>query len=285
MTTEDAELVLAPEKGGCVSAFRWKGQNVLRPLDPSKGADAPPTDYAAFPLFPFSGRIANGQFSFDNDTYTLTPNFPPEPHAVHGNGWQSAWEVLERSSHSVHFFYENNDSDWPWNFRAEQGFAITQNGLRIDLQLTNLSDRIMPGGIGWHPYFPSGNAKLEADVSAVWLSGENMIPGSPTELTEETDLTHLRDVKDLRLDNAFSAGLRGTRILWEDQSKSVSMTASDPLRHLIVYTPEGEDFFCVEPVSHSPDALNSSQEPDTTGLQVLAPGESLTASISLMVEL
>ena len=26
--------------------------------------------------------------------------------------------------------------------------------------------------------------------------------------------------------------------------------------HLIVYTPPGEDFFCVEPVSHMTDAIN-----------------------------
>lgn len=285
MVTADAELVLAPEKGGCVSAFRWKGQDVLRPFDPSKGDHTNPTDYAAFPLFPFSGRIANAQFSFQQGDYALTPNFPPEPHAIHGYGWQSAWEVLESSSHSVHFFYEHEAQDWPWTFRAEQGFAITQNGLRIDLQLTNLSDRVMPGGMGWHPYFPLENAKLEADVSAVWLSGDDMIPSAPSELTEKTDLTKFRSVKDLRLDNAFSAGMRGTTIIWEEQSKSVSMTASEMLRHLIVYTPEGEDYFCVEPVSHSPDALNSNEEPGTTGLQILAPGESLSASISMLVEI
>lgn len=284
MTSEKAELLLAPQNGGCVSAFRWQGHDVLRPLDPAKGSTAPATDYAAFPLFPFSGRIANGQFSFDNTEYTLPPNFPPEPHAIHGNGWQTSWEILEQSAHSIHFFYEHSGPDWPWSFRAEQGFAITENGLRVDLQLINLSDSPMPGGIGWHPYFPLGNAKLEADVSAVWLSGEDMIPGAPTPLTEETDLTQPRDVKDLRLDNAFAAGKRGARMHWEDQAKSVSMTASETLRHLVVYTPPEEDFFCVEPVSHSPDALNSSQGADTTGLQILEPGASLSASISLFVE-
>ena len=266
-----------------MSAFRWKGHDVLRPHAGEPGAAAP-TDFAAFPLFPFSGRIANGRFTFEDDDYALTPNFPPEPHAIHGNGWQSPWQLLEQSRHSIHFFYEYDGLDWPWHFRAEQGFALTDDGLRIDLLLTNQSDRLMPGGIGWHPYFPRGDAILEADVSAVWPSGEDMIPSAPAPLTEETDLTRPRAVNALRLDNAFSAGIRGARISWEDQSKSVTMTASEALRHLIVYTPEGEDYFCVEPVSHSPDALNSDQTPGVTGLQVLEPGASLAASISLLVQ-
>ena len=284
LSSSDGELVLAPDQGGCVSAFRWKGCDILRPFD-DKTVSAAPTDFAAFPLFPFSGRIENARFSFENDDYALTPNFPPEPHAIHGNAWQSRWQLLEQSRHSVHFFFEHDGTDWPWSFRAEQGFALTNNGLRVDLTLTNLSETTMPGGIGWHPYFPRGNATLEADVSAVWLSGDDMIPEAPEPLTTETDLTHPRDVSQLRLDNAFSAGMRGAQIRWEDQSKSVTMTASEALRHLVVYTPEGEDFFCVEPVSHSPNAVNSEQTPSITGLQILEPGDSLAASISLLVEL
>lgn len=284
LSSSEGELVLAPDQGGCVSAFRWKGHDILRPLGDQNG-EAAPTDFAAFPLFPFSGRIENARFSFKNNDYALTPNFPPEPHAIHGNAWLSRWELLEQSNHSAHFFFEHDGSDWPWNFRAEQGFALTRNGLRVDLMLTNLSDSAMPGGIGWHPYFPRDNATLEADVSAVWLSGEDMIPAAPEPLTDATDLTHPRLVDQLRLDNAFSAGIRGAQIRWQDQSRSVTMTSSEVLRHLVVFTPEGEDFFCVEPVSHSPNAVNSDQMPGVTGLQVLEPGESLTASISLLVEL
>ena len=275
---------MAPDHGGCVSAFRWKGHNILRPLN-NQNKNASATDFAAFPLFPFSGRIENARFSFENDEYALTPNFPPEPHAIHGNAWQSPWQLLEQSRQSIHFFFEYAGPDWPWNFRAEQGFALTDHGLRVDLMLTNLSDKIMPGGIGWHPYFPRGDATLEADVSAVWLSGEDMIPEAPEPLTDETDLTHPREVNQLRLDNAFTAGIRGAQMRWEDQSKSVTMTASEALRHLVVYTPEGEDYFCVEPVSHSPNAVNSDQTPGITGLQILEPGESLAASISLLIEI
>ena len=284
LSSDKGELLLAPEHGGCVSALRWNGADVLRPFDERLGDDSPATSYAAFPLFPFSGRIANGRFSFDGSDYNVPPNFPPEPHAIHGKGWQMPWNVVERNGKSAHLEYEANGPDWPWTYRAEQGFALTDRGLRVDLLLTNLSDRPMPGGMGWHPYFPRGDARLEADVSQVWLSGQDMIPGAPSPLTEENDLSLPRPVKDLQLDNAFSAGSRGARMVWGDADLSVVMTASETLRHLIVYTPPGEDYFCVEPVSHAPDAVNSNQPHGITGLSILQPGETLAASVSLIIE-
>ncbi len=192
--------------------------------------------------------------------------------------------MQEHNSQSALIVYEHNGTDWPWKYRAEQGFTLTESGLRVDLLLTNLSDHPMPGGIGWHPYFPRKHATLEADVTAIWLSGDDMIPSAPSPPAAETDLTKPRKVQDLQLDNAYSAGTGGSRIHWEDRSISVSMTASEVLSHLVVYTPDGEDFFCVEPVSHAPDALNSKEPPSTTGLRVLKPDQSLAASICLTVE-
>jgi aldose 1-epimerase len=60
---------------------------------------------------------------------------------------------------------------------------------------------------------------------------------------------------------------------------SLRLEAGPALRHLQVYTPPGQDFFCVEPVSHMPDAINHPGHP----MRVLAPGESFTAEIALHV--
>jgi aldose 1-epimerase len=61
---------------------------------------------------------------------------------------------------------------------------------------------------------------------------------------------------------------------------------ADPvLGHLVIYTPEGENFFCVEPVSHSVDAFNLAEAgvPDT-GTVVLDPGESLRGRVEFVPE-
>ena len=56
----------------------------------------------------------------------------------------------------------------------------------------------------------------------------------------------------------------------------LNVASSPNLGHFVVYTPPGKDFFCAEPVSHMPDAINRMDEPEH-GLIVLHPGETMTA--------
>ena len=278
----EGELGLAPENGGCVTHFRWHGRDVLRLWngDPS----APATDYAAFPMVPFIGRINQGRFEFEGEQIQLTPNFPPEPHAIHGYGWQNAWRIADAEVDQARLVFEPETGNWPWPYRAEQVFQLTETGLVVSLTITNLSDQNMPAGLGWHPYFPRQHATIEADVSAVWLSGDDMIPAGPEPLTPDTDISHRRAVEALNLDYCFSAGDGGVTLTCGETDRIIRMTASDELRHLVVYVPPGEDYFCVEPVSHAPDAVNSHLPAATTGSRVLTPGETLAAEITLTIE-
>jgi aldose 1-epimerase len=48
-----------------------------------------------------------------------------------------------------------------------------------------------------------------------------------------------------------------------------------------LFTPAGEDFLCVEPVSHCTDAFNMAAAGATdTGSRVLAPGERFEARVT-----
>ncbi|CCD01316.1 protein of unknown function (plasmid) [Azospirillum baldaniorum] len=47
--------------------------------------------------------------------------------------------------------------------------------------------------------------------------------------------------------------------------------------------PPGEDYLCVEPVSHMTDAVNHPEQPDT-GLRRLEPGEELSGTMRLRLE-
>jgi len=59
------------------------------------------------------------------------------------------------------------------------------------------------------------------------------------------------------------------------------MTATGPLDHLVIFTPENEEFFCVEPVSHSTDAVNAAEQ--SAGMISLPPGETVTASVKFEI--
>jgi len=50
------------------------------------------------------------------------------------------------------------------------------------------------------------------------------------------------------------------------------------MRDLQVFTPADADFFCAEPASHAPDAIN---RPDEQGMTMPAPGQTLVGSMTL----
>jgi aldose 1-epimerase len=65
----------------------------------------------------------------------------------------------------------------------------------------------------------------------------------------------------------------------------VTIEADAAFRHLQVFTPFDCDFFCAEPVSHVPDAINRSDLPPGQAMHVLPPGESLAGSVTIALSL
>ncbi len=280
----DNELMLCPQIGGCVASFQHAGIDVLRPASAHALAEGDPLGLAAFPLFPFSGRVDHGRFQFGGREVALAPNFPPEPHAIHGQAWQNPWRIARVGASAATIIYGHTGRGWPWRYRAEQRIVVDAEGLRLTLALTNESERPMPAGVGWHPYFPRRDALLSADVTAIWPSGEDMIPDAPVPLEADNDIRTPRPVRDLHVDNGFDAARGACTIEWPGEGLVLELESSAELGHLVVYTPDEADFFCVEPVSHAPNALNSALAPALTGQRVLEPGERLEAWVALRVE-
>jgi aldose 1-epimerase len=272
------ELLLAPEVGGAVAAFRVDGRNLLRP---APEASKEVLSMAAFPLVPFAGRIHHGCFEFNGRHVRLPANFAPEPHAIHGHGWQQPWRVERVTATSATLVYEHTADAWPWPYTARQHFALDDHGLTLDLELVNVASAPMPAGLGWHPYFPRRDARLTADVSQCWPSGGEAGISAPVALTRDTDLRGWLDVATLSLDDTFSAGSGGAQLGWPD--RHITLEAGRVSRFLVVYVPMGRDFFCVEPVSHVPGALHDPGQAAATGLEVLSAGARLTERIRLTV--
>jgi len=206
---------------------------------------------------------------------------PPEPHAIHGQGWQSVWQVESYNEHAATLSFDHPAADWPWHYRAWQTFELSANRLTVELQLQNLAPEPMPAGLGWHPFFPKNDAQLTADVDLIWPSDDNMIPQPPTHSATAQQLKTGCAVRALTLDNAFGAHSTTARLHWPAQARTLQLQASAELGHLVIYTPPTENFFCVEPVSHAPNCLNSTLPATVTGARTLASKQTMTALITL----
>jgi aldose 1-epimerase len=270
----DLELVLDPERGGSIMAFRDAGFDLMRPWD-ERSED--PRSFASFPLVPFSGRIDHARFAFAGRTWTLPPNFPPEPHAIHGDGWTSPWRVLQADAGSAALELVREATASPFRYRALQRFTLLPDRLEIDLAVTNRGDAPMPFGLGLHPYFDRGHgALLSAEVGGVWLPDAGNIPRRLAPVPIAWGFRLRRPVAELELDHQFQDWSGLARIDWPEAGRALEIEADGLFRHLVVYVPPGRAFFCVEPVSHVGDGFNllAAGVPGT-GVRVLAPGETM----------
>ena len=269
-------LDLAPEHGGSVLRFTYKTRDILRPARHEIPQNWSAKDFGAFPLVPFCSRITNGRFEDANRQIQLPANMPPEPHAIHGFGWQSAWTITESGPSMAELSHVYDGAVWPWAYAARQRFELSDQGLALTLSLTNHGDTPMPAGFGWHPYFPRSGAHLIAATTGIWLDRDTRAP-----VPAHADLSAGRSVKTLDLDVAFEINKPALSIRWPEMNLTIK---SDPVfGKLVVYVPPGRDYFCVEPVTHAPDAVNSTLPPELTGLRYIAPGETLSGTIRLLV--
>ncbi|GAB5457629.1 MAG: aldose 1-epimerase [Henriciella sp.] len=282
LTFGDFSLGLNPEHGGSVGDFRLGERHLLRPSPTRVLSDWQATDFAAFPMVPFSGRIASGAFSVDGKSIKLPANMAPEPHAIHGFGWQTSWKTVEQTANKALIVHEISDHAWPWPYQAEQAFELSEHGLTLEMRLTNNGNTPMPAGLGWHPYFPRKGATISAPTQQVWLNGDDMIPAPPVPVPDAMDLTLPQEVEALELDNAFDVSAPIQTLTWPDLTLRM---ISDPLfSKLVVYVPPHQTYFCAEPASHAPNAHNSKLSDEKTGLRWLEPGETLSGTITLLVE-
>jgi aldose 1-epimerase len=282
-----AGLVLAPAAGGSVLRY-WIDRgpaslDLLRPSAVARPAD--PFESAAFALIPYSNRIRAGRFSFRGRDVRLPLNRPPERHSIHGLGWPMAWRPLDVREREATLEFRHDARAWPWAFRAAQHFVLEPASLTVALALTNESGSAMPAGLGWHPYFPrSPRTKITADVQAMWLTDDEVMPTTLAAPRPEADLSRGVLVDAVALDNCFVGWRRRAVIEWPETDARLIVTADPPLDFLVVYTPRGRPYFCAEPVSHVTDAFNLAAGRSDTGARALEPGETLRAVVTLSIE-
>jgi aldose 1-epimerase len=253
-------------QGAAVSSLKKAGQDVLRPT-PAGATDI--LDFACFPLVPYANRIADGRLAFEGREVRLPVLTRFSPHALHGEGWLAVWTVLEQTNACLTLSF--GGGDWPWRYEAVQTLTLSDDGLRIELSLTNRDTTPMPAGLGLHPYFPrKPDSRLDAPTTGVW-TGEDIVPDRLAPSSEVIDWPD-RPIADLPFVDHCFEGWSGEARLSDADGATVLRASADRLH---VYVPTGEDFLCVEPVTHRPDVFNQA-EPGAQGFAVLAPGATLS---------
>lgn len=214
----------------------------------------------AYPLFPFHNRLTGAVLRLPGGTHRLRSNATNGSDVMHGPAHRRPWQVTDESKSFVEMTLAYTaDMDWPIDFTATQRFALTPNGLTLDLLLRNDGTTNMPGGVGWHPYFvapPDVRLQIRSKTSgADWEE-------------RTVDLDSTEDLSDWR-----AAAIRIGKA-------QLVVSSVSGLNHLTLH--RKPNYLCVEPVSHAIGAFDALPNvPSKTGLRMLRPGEIMSARLTV----
>lgn len=270
---------LLPALGGCIAGLWW-GEVAVLQSTPAEQLQSV-RQAASYPLVPYSNRMAHSELSWQGQQHSLSKNWLPSPHAIHGVGWERAWSVLAHTPHSALLGYQHTpDASWPFAFDATQSFTLSPQGLAMTMSMTNRADHAVPAGLGWHPFFvkrPGSQIAFAAQTR--WEMGPDQLP------TQRLACGGLvADVADLEVDHCFG-GWSGEVVLRDDQ---ITARITSTLEHLVVYTLPQRGDIAIEPVSHANNALNRAaqglDDARALGLITLQPGQTFSCAMRIALE-
>lgn len=269
---------LLPGLGGCIAGFWRDAAPVLRSTPPGELATA--RQSGGYALVPFSNRIAHASLVWQGTQHPLVRNNGDEPHAIHGVGWQRAWEVLDSDGSSAMLAFEHRpDASWPFAFDCSHTLRLTSEALELTLAVTNQSGQAAPMGLGWHPWFVKRpGAHLRFAASGRWEMGADKLPTGRSACSG-LDL----DGERIDVDHCYD-GWDGVAQL---RDAVMRVRVESQLTRLVVFTEPSRDVIAIEPVSHVNNAVHlaaAGVPPAELGLTVLQPGESMLAQMRIVVE-
>jgi aldose 1-epimerase len=289
LSAGDASLVLAPEAGGAILGWRAGPWRLLRQPEPAALLAGQAAGFGAFPLVPFSNRIAGGRFTFGGREYHLARADPSFATPIHGLGWVRPWTPTSVSTDAATLRLEHPRSPadlalWPFPFVAELRVALAPDALTLGLRLVNRHDAPAPAGLGLHPFFPrTADASLRFAATHVWLTDAGQLPTELVPIPPGWNHASGLRIGAVALDHVFAGWDGRAEITLAPTPVTIAIEASAPFRHVVVFTPPGAGFFCVEPVSHMTDAVNRLDSRLDTGMAVLPPAGALEGEIRMLL--
>lgn len=266
--------------GGAILSANWHDVPVLVPVPSPSLASRILGAEACFPLVPFGNRIENNRFRFDGQEHALLPN-TADPLVLHGDGWLQRWTILRRKPDGIVFRYNHKQSlESPFAYEVTEAITISDDSLRLSLNVTNKAAQTLPYGLGFHPYFPRTPAtRIFANAERHWSERESYLPGKAGSLPQDLSLPIGTTLPARWLNNAFDGWDGKARIEWPETDVALSLNADKAFAHFVLYSPsEDSGFFCFEPMSHRP---NAHVEHTCGGLVTLNAGAQLSSRMLL----
>lgn len=283
-------LSVVPDLGAAISRYAYLKQDqwvdILRPATEAAIEQGLISEMSSFVMAPWAGRIQNGRFTYQDQEIYYPSAIEGYPHSMHGFVRDSAWHIMAQTQSSLSLqFIHHTDDKWPFSFELIQTYELKENGLLIELSVSNIGESMMPFSMGHHPFFPCNQqTKLYVNVQKAWYNDDLMMPTYLDVHPMVRQLAQGYPVQEQAWDTIFTGWDRQVLIDWG--SHRVRYQVSSPMDFFVLYNPAGESWFCAEPFGNITDSFNlRNQFPrELIGGMDIAPGERLKTRFELFIE-
>lgn len=254
---------ILPEMGMNTLSLTYEGCPVLRTPESLQALLESPSVYGVPILLP-PNRTEGGRFCFDGVQYHLPINEPAFHNHLHGAVLSSAFAVTRQTQQEVTAVYENDGGDFPFPYRLEVCFCLTEKGYRQTFAVTNTGNKDMPLTFGLHTIFAS-QCRIQVPIGKRWRVNDCYIPtGELEELSEEARSYRRGMCPEGKLVRGFYTAEGNTARVGD-----FCYRVSENFDQWVLWNGDGDQGFCaIEPLRGAVNALNSG-----VGLLRLAPGE------------
>jgi aldose 1-epimerase len=297
---------IAPSIGCNVVSFTVNGVEYLHgPTDPKAfEASRSVGDLSAFGfgvpiMYPMPNRVRDARFLFEGRTYSFKPNAGPNfMHGlVHSIGWEFLGRTEKPGSAAAHFKLDfKPGTKWydafPHRHTLKLTVRVDERSVRWEYIVDNtMGDKPVPFGFGLHPWFRYVDSRSRTVLTLPAESKMDAADWLPTGKWTPLEMNHeLRKGRVLEgfVEDGLYSGLSSAKpatIDFQDRRMRLTLSASDDFKHVVVYTPPNQPYFCVENQTAATDAHNLFAQGmrDSSGLIVVPPGKSHAGAVEYVV--
>ncbi len=175
-------------------------------------------------MAPYSNRIKDGRFTWQNETLQLVNAVNPNKDVIHGFARVVNFDVKNISADDekaelVLFTDKIRNGSfpgYPFNINLTVRFTLRERNLDCEITAENIDSVPVPFGCGWHPYFKLGedgidNLYLEVPAKKIILLDDKYIP-----LKGKDAYSNLDDHKDIDFRTPFLIGNKLVNVCYTD---------------------------------------------------------------------
>jgi aldose 1-epimerase len=269
------------EVGATLRTFSVGGRDVVRGF----GVEDQISGGRGQNLIPWPNRIRDGRYIFNGATQQLALTEPARHNASHGLARYVPWVLIDRQADAVtNRVRIYPQQGWPGVLEATIMHRVSEDGLTVTVDATNIGAAEVPFGYGAHPYLTVGESSV--DDLAITVPAESYlevddrllpikispVEGTPYDLRSgpvlgsvnlDTALTDLARDADGRWRVKIELGDRYAEVWGDETMHWIQVFSGGPSRNSSI---------AVEPMTCGPDAFNAG--PTHDGMRVLPPGSS-----------